>query len=1102
MNRMLLVLKRSPEQEAALETLLDNQQDKASPLYHQWLTPEEFGRRFGPNDRDMQIVTSWLEAHGFQIGKIAKGRNMIEFSGNAAQVQEALHTAIRKYVVNGEEHWANANDPEIPTALTPLVAGVHTLHNFIKKPMIHMVAQSIPAKLEPQGPGKPPMVTFPGTPPLHALGPSDYWKIYNVNPLFSASPVINGSTETIAVVGRSDLFAAGQDIDYFRDVFEVPLGNGAIANTINDGPDPGDLGGSEEAEATLDVSWSGALAPAASPYLVVSAVTNTTDGADLSELYIIDNNLGDVMTESFGGCEASSTSTAALGFATLAEQAAAQGITYLVATGDSGAEGCDDPGVETTASGPVSVNLLAATPFDVAVGGTIFNENGQDSKYWNSTNNANTSESALSYIPEDVWNESCTAAACGSDAGIFAGGGGASMFFPKPTWQSGVTGIPNDGHRDLPDVSLTAASHDPYLLCLEGSCVPDAQGLISFAAVAGTSAATPSFAGIMALVDQKMSGRQGQADYVLYKLAAAEKLSSCNASSTSTLPGSTCIFDDVTVGNNAVPLTNGTESTGYQAGVGYDPATGLGSVNVANLVNHWNSITFQPTTTTITSVSPTTITHGQAVNVDIAVTANSGTGTPSGSVALMTSSGEQTTGVGVFPLAANATANQAISFLPGGTYALTAKYSGDGTFAPSPLSANSPMITVSAESSKTALSALSLNQNFNFVPFSSGPYGSFVYLRADVAGQSGEGIPTGQLSFMDGANLIGFYFLNSAGNTETPNFLNSPNGATPTGLYTLAPGAHTITADYQGDYSFAPSVSSAVNLTITQAATSSAVSTAAAAHGSLLSATINSNSGGTPPSGTMTFFVNGTQVGTPVTVHGVPALTTETGKLQGAQATASYADSALNNGSYAVTGTYSGDSNYLTSTSSSTKLTQQSDFELSAGSKPAISIQSPGDSGSLTLTITVLDGYNGTINFTSSSCTGLPAGAKCTFKPPSVTGGGSTVLTVTTTAAAGQLMPPVRRPLWWVATTGVGIAGLFLVGGCSRRRFETVLALALYTFSITAIGCGGGSNGNGTTPTTPTPPPPTATAAGTSNVVVTATSGTLVHTVSFRLTVE
>jgi subtilase family serine protease len=517
MDRMLLVLKRSPEQDSALHKLLDDQQDKASPNYHKWLTPSQFGKQFGPADQDIQIVTSWLQSHGFRIGQVAKGRNIIEFSGTAAQVQDALHTSIHKYVVNGEEHWANASDPQIPTALTPVVAGVDTLHNFLKKPQIHVSEQTVAAEYVP---GKPPLVTFSdGT---HALGSTDYATIYNINPLYQAG--VTGQGIAIAVVARSNLFQNGQDVSDFRNVFGVCCG-GNFPNIVLNGPDPGDLGGGEEFEATLDATWSGAIAPDAAVYFVVSATTNTTDGVDLSEIYIIDNNLANVMTESFGGCEAAlkGNSAQAQAIESLAEQAAAQGITYMVSTGDSGAEGCDDPNSETVATGPVSVNVLASTRYTVAVGGTMFNENGQDSKYWKPSTGI-ISESVLSYIPENVWNESCTTAQCGQNAGIWAGSGGASVFFPKPSWQSGVKGIPADGKRDLPDVSLTAAGHDPYLLCLDGSCVPDAQNQISLYLVGGTSASAPSFAGIMALVDQKTKSRQGQADYVLYKLAATENL--------------------------------------------------------------------------------------------------------------------------------------------------------------------------------------------------------------------------------------------------------------------------------------------------------------------------------------------------------------------------------------------------------------------------------------------------------------------------------------------------------------------------------------------------------------------------------------------------
>jgi hypothetical protein len=1103
MDRMLLVLKRSPEQEKALRTLLDDQADKASPSYHKWLTAGQFGLQFGPSDHDIQAVNSWLESHGFQINKVAKGRTIIEFSGVASQV--AFHTSIHKYIVNGQEHWANANDPQIPIALTPVVAGVFTLHNFIKKPMIHVAEQKISAQLVSGGEGKSPRVTFPGSPPVYALGPADYAEIYNINPLYKANPKINGTDRTIAVVGRSDLYSGGSDITNFDSIFGVTLFN--PVGTIFDGPDPGDLGGDEEAEATLDTTWSSAIAPGTGVSLVVSATTNTSDGVDLSEQYIIDNNLTDIMTESFGGCELLATN--ALGSETLAEQAAAEGISYFVAAGDSGAEGCDDPDVETVATGPLSVNVLAATPFDVAVGGTMFNEDGDNSKYWGA--NSSLLESALSYIPEDVWNESCTAAQCGSqNANIFAGGGGTSSIFPKPSWQSGVTGIPNDGRRDVPDVSLTAsAAHDPYLICLEGSCIPDSQGLIYFLAVGGTSASTPSFAGIMALVDQKMKARQGQAHYVLYKLAAAEELSACNASNTSGLPANTCVFNDVTVGNNAVPgeASYGTSSPLYPATVGYDMATGLGSVNVTNLVNKWNSATFSPTTTTLSLVSPPSpvaITHGSPVKIDFAVTANSGT--PSGSVALLPNTGptpNRQSSVGVFSLVSGSAA-ATVSSLPGGTYTLQAQYSGDGTFAPS-TSAPSPAIEVSAEPSTTMLSVLTLDQNFNFIPFTAGPYGSFVYLRADVAGESKQGIPSGLVNFLDGGSFILNYFdmaPNSQGNVATPNFLNSPLGGAPTGLFTLAVGLHSITAAFTGDPSFQPSNSSAVDLNITQASTATGVTSALAPKGSTFTATVNTSSGGTPPTGTVTFFLNGSQPGTAATVTPVAAVTTQTGTLQGAQATVVYSDSSLTNGSYTVSAAYSGDTNYGASDSGAVSFTQKSDFTFSAGSNPAINIASPGGSGTLKLTITALDGYSGSINFASSSCSGLPAGASCSFSPAAVTGSGSTTLAVTTTATTARFSRPGARPVWWLARFGSGLACVFFLGGYSRRCGAAgFLTLVLGALFVTGIGCGGGSNTSGsTTPAAPTQP--TGTPAGTSNIVVTATSGTLTHAVTFALNVE
>src|SRR5579884_3622665 len=500
MERMLLVLSRSAAQQADLENLLQAQQNPALPEYHQWLTPQEFGARFGASDADIATITGWLQSQGFTVNNVYNGKTLIEFSGTAAQVQQTFHTEIHQFVVNGQEHWANASDPQIPAALAPTVVGVATLHNFTKQTQAINSGRTFEAALPAQG--RPQFTAGSGT---YALAPADYWQIYNLNPLLSAG--INGAGRTIGVVGRTNIRLSDiTGTSGFRAIFGITTGN---VQVIVNGRNPGDLGGGEEAEAVLDPSWAGATAPGATVDLVVSKTTNTTDGVDLSEAYIINQNLADVMTESFGDCESNYTQAEANMYASLAQQAAAQGITYLVAAGDAGISGCNS-GSDTIANQPPtpSVNILSSNPYVVAVGGTQFNDNGNYTAYWAASNNSNNA-SALSYIPENVWNESCTSSGgvnpctSGNSPGLWAGGGGASTLYSKPSWQSGVAGIPNDGWRDVPDVSLTAAGHDPYLLCLDGSCTPNSRGRISFQGYSGTSAATPSMAGIVATIAQE-----------------------------------------------------------------------------------------------------------------------------------------------------------------------------------------------------------------------------------------------------------------------------------------------------------------------------------------------------------------------------------------------------------------------------------------------------------------------------------------------------------------------------------------------------------------------------------------------------------------------
>jgi subtilase family serine protease len=657
MERVLLVLQRSPEQEAALRKLLDEQQIKSSPNYHMWLTPEQFGEQFGPADADIQAVTDWLTSQGFQVNRVAAGRTIIEFSGTAGAVRQAFHTEIHKFVVNGEERWANASDPQIPSALSPVVAGFASLNNFPRQPMIQRVGAFSRSKATGE---VRPLFTVPTKMgDYYALGPTDFATIYNVLPLWQASPATDGTGQTLAIVAESNINI--QDVQDFRNLFGLPANNPQI---IVDGVDPGVTMSPTETEADLDIEWAGAVAKNATIDLVVSEPTESTEGVDLSALYIIDNNLAPIMSESYGACEAALGTGGNAFQNALHQQGAAEGITIVVASGDRGSAVCDVSASESAAEYGLAVSGTASTPFNVAVGGTDFNDANNWSGYWSTTNNTSTLSSALSYIPEMTWNDSCArfgvASNCASapsdtPAGIdlVAGSGGASNCnistgtmpnvactsgYAKPSWQTG-TGVPNDGVRDVPDVSLFAGdgtiSRSFYVLC-EADALPP--GYIScnpaysnwyFIGAGGTSAAAPAFAGLMALVNQKTGERQGNANYVLYSLAAKSG-SSCTSSATA-VSNSSCIFYDVVTGNNSVACVGGTPncsnttsggygilevnppsnpSPAWGTTTGYDLATGLGSVNAANLVNNWSSVSFAPTTTTLTNLSPTTLTHG------------------------------------------------------------------------------------------------------------------------------------------------------------------------------------------------------------------------------------------------------------------------------------------------------------------------------------------------------------------------------------------------------------------------------------------------------------------------------------------------------------
>jgi hypothetical protein len=1010
MERMLLVLKRSAAQETALDALLDQQQDKSSPNYHQWLTPQQFGQQFGPADQDIQTVTSWLQSHGFQVNRVSNGRTVIEFTGTAGQVREAFHTEIHRYTVNNEDHWANSSDPQIPTALTPVVAGIDTLYNFPRQQMHELVG--VFSRTRATGAVKPDGTQFTFPNPCNptsqpycdfAVAPADFAKIYDVpNLLLSPAPPtqFNGDNITIAIVAQSDITT--QDVAAFRTLFGLPAPK---LNTIVDGPDPGVNIEQGETEADLDVQWSGAVAPNATIDLVVSQSTEASLGADLSAQYAVDNNLAPILNESFGVCELFIGTAGNTFYDQLWQQAAAQGITVTVSSGDAGSALCDrNAGTVGAAEFGLSVNGFTSTPYNVSVGGTDFNDINSFSTFWNTTpNDTPTVASAKGYIPEMTWNDTCTNQELFSFFGtttaeqdcnntnvqqdglvdVAGGGGGQSNCttsdgqdqtscgggYAKPSWQTALT--PNDGKRDIPDVALFASNgfnSSFYLICESDlnpgatSCDPYAS-VSDFVGIGGTSASSPAFAGIMALVNQADSGsRQGNANYILYKLAAKSG-ASCTSSAS---PASSCVFYDVPSGSTiAMPcaknspnctISNGNDSigvlSGYAATAGYDLATGLGSVNANNLVKAWataeTALKSSATALTLNSGSAVNITHGQSVNVGISVTGTGGT--PTGNVSLIANTAPPSAptevtqqGVQGFALT-NGSVSSTTNALPGGTYTVVAQYPGDGTFGSS-TSAPPVNVAVGPEPSKTFANLVTLDINGNLTSFSasSANYGSgYYFLRVDVGNSSASVSPSTGISSTcsNGTSNCptGTVTLSSSGTPLSTGslMLNSRGYAE---IQSLTVGTYAISSSYGGDSSYQPSAAAPLNFTVAKGPTTAAAGVAGSPvqYGNLdeVTATVLTTSDGAAPTGSFAFFLDGSPLTTSSLVYeGFPYPSGQPPSY--ATLSASGSAAFLSQGNHTLTVQYSGDANYAGSTSPPTTIsvTKAQPFFTTYGANP------------------------------------------------------------------------------------------------------------------------------------------------------------------------
>lgn len=571
---MVLVLKSAPAQQAALDALLAAQQTPASPLYHRWLSPAEFGARFGRGDAVLAQIVGWLAANGFTTEEIPAGRRMIVFSGAAGQVSDAFHTEIHRYRMQGTVHLANAQEPQIPASLSNFVEGILSLND------LRRTAQNHTRWL-----GAQPLYSAGAT---HYLAPADFAAIYDLHPLYDAGTGGNGVS--IAIAARSNIRL--DDVAKFRAMAGLPANAPQVVVT---GSDPG-LVTADQEESTIDAEWSGAVAPGASVKLVVAASSAATDGIDLASAWIVNHAVAPIVAVSYGSCEQHMGGAELAFYNSLWQQAAAQGMSVFVASGDAGAAGCS---TGSDAQGTLaSVNGLCSSPYSTCVGGTQFDEGANPAQYWAAANDSGYG-SALGYIPEVVWNES----GANGGTGMWASGGGISTVYAQPSWQTETEGgAAANGMRGVPDVALAAADHDGSIVVMNGS----------FAIVSGTSVTAPALSGIMALVVQKQGGAaQGNVNPQLYNLANA-------------VSGA---FHPTPAGNNSVPGVAGFTADN----AAYNLATGLGSVDATVLAENWNRtspISDGPNFSLVPSATSAMIVAGNTATFTIAMASDGAASQP------------------------------------------------------------------------------------------------------------------------------------------------------------------------------------------------------------------------------------------------------------------------------------------------------------------------------------------------------------------------------------------------------------------------------------------------------------------------------------------
>ncbi len=1048
--RLTFVLTRAADRQAAFTQMLADQQDPASPSYHHWLTPQQVGELYGPTQADLDTLTAWLASRGLTLTDTAPSRVFVHATAPASVVASAFATGFHFFTVNGAPHLAATADPQLPTALLPLIGSIAGLADTPIQPANGSGSVAAPSS------GPHPEYTSASS-GAHYVTPADFALIFDLQPTYLSG--ITGAGQKIAIIGRSRVVST--------DISEYQTNTNLAANLPNTivpptGVDPGVTGDGDQSEATLDVDRVLGTAPAASVDLVVSGTAGGLNGILIAAQYNVQTLLDPVMNVSFGSCEVLSGPSGVSLWDTLFAQAASEGISVFVSASDSGAATCDTQFASPPAYQFRSINYICASSYATCVGGTEFAEGANASQYWSATNGAGLA-SALSYIPEGAWNEPTSSTVSNTIYVAASGGGGASLYIPKPAWQTG-TGVPADGARDVPDVSFPASAHDGYYACYAAGNGDCAAGRYEY--FYGTSTAAPAMAAVTALLNQKSQHAQGNLNPLLYRVAASTPSAFHDATPASSGIGSACSPLVPSLCNNSTPgvyfPTGGL--AGFDLTTGYDQATGLGSLDITNFLNAAASITATPLahgSLAVTEVA-STIADTQT-DTFIAAFTSTTAGTPTGTV--------QFFGNGValgapVALTSSRALASAQPFPAAGTYLITATYSGDSTFASATAPGISLTVTGLSSQSRLTLSSASI------------PVGTSANLSVTVTPTSGSAVPTG---------LVRFY-SSTLGYLATVPLING-SATVPNTFVTL--GSYTLTAYYLGDTVFSASTSPSVSYSVTKlpstlqiAASATTIGIGGSENFSLAVVPVANPVSAIPSAtGTIQLFSNGAPIGTPISLPGTTPPTPIVFAAAGPQS---------------ITASYSGDANWAPSTGTAISITVLSTpaaYQLGA-SAPSLTLTAGTTSGNTAqISASASNGFAGivtlscAVSYNGSAVSSSPP--TCVLSNPSLTltvsGGVPPFTTLTLTSIAAHAVhgspvsrvAPVARSGFNRAVPSAAFAALLLGLLPFRRRLSlnsrtSLLSLLVLTAVFAALtGCGGGSGSNAGPTPIPTPIPGT-----------------------------